>query len=209
MFNIVSKGVAIVAAIWFSAMAVADVPSPVVVVEGCSKSAVVEQFVSFRCAACKKQSVWFESWAKTVPAPVAVQHIPVVVTQADVLPAAIYYAIELTESADTVERARTALYEYIGGPRYDPTDTAALLAIVDSVGVDRRKFRVAVNSETVRKRLTDGAEKTVKYGVVETPTAVVGGCKATSIAKAGGNVDIYRQLLNGLVTELLGDVHGN
>ena len=188
-------------------------------------SKFVAIFFDFSCSYCADLHPTLVRWTATVPKTVKVGHFPVVNVAVksslseQVIAARAFYAASILANPDQLKLFTELVYEararFVsdllgGGSNGSQREAASPLSklkfwfsTAGSVGINRDSFMRLLQSTPVLNMAKASALKLIEYNISETPTVGIGGRYLLTPNRANGNTEMFFNLLNGFVTEIV------
>ena len=181
-------------------------------------------FFDFSCQFCAKYHPTLVRWTATVPRTIRVSHYPVVNIEdaaslsEQLVAAKCFYAASSLATASQLHTFTSFVYEarqsYVNamadpsmsgrGSATSPLGSPKMwLAAAKASGINEAAFRRLVTSDSTLRMAKLGAMKLVEYRVIDTPSVGIGGRYMLSPNNANGNEEMFFNLLNGLVSEII------
>jgi hypothetical protein len=182
-------------------------------------------FFDFSCSYCADLHPTLVQWGSTVPKTIKVEHFPVVnvavkasMTE-QVISARAFYAASTLARPDQLKRFTELAYEsrarYVSdllngsgnGSREQgasPLSTVKFwVAAAQTVGINKDSFLRLLQSTPILNLAKASALKLIEYNISETPSVGIGGRYMLTPNRANGNPEMFFNLLNGFVTEIV------
>lgn len=160
----------------------------------------VLEFFAYTCPHCAAIEPMVEKWAKTLPANVLVQPVPVAFNASMVDLQKLYYALEAMGRLDLHSKVFKAIHDE--HERLFKAD--AIIDWVAKQGVDRKAFEDAFNSFGINAKVMHANELAKTYRIEGTPSLAVGGKYVTSPSMTGtyeGAIDEADKLLKQILAQ--------
>jgi protein dithiol oxidoreductase (disulfide-forming) len=142
----------------------------------------VTEFFMFWCFHCYSFESDLARWEAQAPSDVTLTRVPALFNPDAQLQARAYYTAEVLGKLDAM---RDAFYDEIHERGNPLASRTALAEFFQRFGVDAATFDATFDSSEVDARMQSAAALARKYGVVSTPTLVVGGRYSTGPGLAG------------------------
>lgn len=160
----------------------------------------VLEFFAYTCPHCAAIEPMVEKWAKTLPANVVVQPVPVAFNASMVDLQKLYYALEAMNRLDL----HPAVFKAIHDQHERLFKADAIADWVAKQGVDRKAFEDAFNSFGINAKVMHANELAKSYRIEGTPSLTVGGKYVTSPSMTGtyqGAIDEADKLLKQVLSQ--------
>lgn len=164
----------------------------------------VRLFFSQNCNHSRSFHDLLFKWGLTLPREIKFLPTPVVPPKDEsAAPMAIAFYAAWYASPGKLNAFMKSVYGNVQSLRMDPTRFETYLEAAREAGVDRARFRAAINSPEI---MASGMEATVvaaKYDIIATPSIGIGGQFLVSPDGVAGNEELLIQLLNALTSKVL------
>lgn len=151
----------------------------------------VVDFFWYGCPHCYELLPLLLKWEKTLPADVALRHVPVSFSPDREPHSRIYYALEALGQADAM---RTKVFDAINRDRNRLLDENVIADFMAKNGIDRAKWLAAYKSFGVDSRTKQALRVVEAYRVDGTPSFAVAGRFMTSPSQAGSREGVFTTL---------------
>lgn len=141
----------------------------------------VLEFFAYTCPHCAAIEPMVEKWAKTLPANVVVQPVPVAFNASMADLQKLYFALEAMDRLDL----HPAVFKAIHDEHKRLFKSDAIADWVAEQGVDRQAFMDAFNSFGINAKVMHANELAKAYRIEGTPSLAVGGKYVTSPSMTG------------------------
>ncbi|RGE42931.1 thiol:disulfide interchange protein DsbA/DsbL [Comamonas testosteroni] len=155
----------------------------------------VIEFFWYSCPHCNAFEPQFEAWAKSQPAEVVVQRVPVAFNASFVPQQKLYFALE---GMNLLPQLHAKVFRAIHVERNRLATDDAIFDWIGKQGVDVAKFKGVYNSFTVSNQLRKATQLQNEYDVEGVPAMGVAGRYYTDGTKAG-NMDNVLRVVNSLI----------
>ena len=155
----------------------------------------VIEFFWYSCPHCNVFEPQFEAWAKSQPADVVVQRVPVAFNASFVPQQKLYFTLE---GMNLLPQLHAKVFRTIHVERNLLKTDDAIFEWVGKQGVDLAKFKTVYNSFTVNNQVRKASQLQNEYDVEGVPAMGVAGRYYTDGTKAGNMENVLR-VVNALV----------
>ena len=155
----------------------------------------VIEFFWYSCPHCNAFEPQFEAWAKSQPADVVVQRVPVAFNASFVPQQKLYFTLE---GMNLLPQLHAKVFRTIHVERNLLKTDDAIFEWVGKQGVDLAKFKTVYNSFTVNNQVRKASQLQNEYDVEGVPAMGVAGRYYTDGTKAGNMENVLR-VVNALV----------
>jgi len=163
----------------------------------------VIEFFMFWCSHCYSFEPELDRWEAQAPSDVSLTRVPAMFNPDARLQARAYYTAEVLGKLDAMQ---DAFYEEIHERGNALTSRPALADFFQRFGVDAATFDATFDSSEVDARMQRAAALAREYGIVSTPTLVVGGRYSTNPTLAATDSREPFQTMLAVVDQLVADV---
>lgn len=160
----------------------------------------VLEFFAYTCPHCAAIEPMVEKWAKTLPANVVVQPVPVAFNASMADLQKLYYALEAMDRLDL----HAAVFKAIHDEHERLFKADAITDWVAKQGVDRKAFEDAFNSFGINAKVMHANELAKSYRIEGTPSLTIAGRYVTSPSMTGtyqGAIDEADKLLKQVLAQ--------
>lgn len=162
----------------------------------------VIEFFMFWCFHCYTFEPDLDRWEARAPSDVALTRVPAMFNPDAQLQARAYYTAEVLGKLDAMQ---DAFYDEIHERGNALASRPALADFFERFGVDAAAFDATFDSSEVDTRLQRAAALARQYGIVATPTLVVGGRYSTNPTLAGADSREPLQTMLAVVDQLVAE----
>ena len=155
----------------------------------------VIEFFWYSCPHCNVFEPQFEAWAKSQPADVVVQRVPVAFNASFVPQQKLYFTLE---GMNLLPQLHAKVFRTIHVERNLLKNDDAIFEWAGKQGLDLAKFKSVYNSFTVNNQVRKATQLQNEYEVEGVPAMGVAGRYYTDGTKAG-NMDNVLRVVNALV----------
>lgn len=190
-----------------------------------NESKTVAIFFDFTCQFCAKYHPTLIRWISTVPKTIRVFQYPVVNVadkfslQEQINSAKCFYAAASLSTAAQLEIFISAIYEarmnFVGTIGASSSSVAfdnlvsplsmpsTWIKAAKSARINESAFHRLVTSNATNEKIKLAARKLLDYRIIETPSIGIGGRYVLSSNSTDGDQEMFFNLLNGLVSEIV------
>lgn len=158
----------------------------------------VLEFFAYSCPHCAAIQPLVEKWAKTLPANVVLNQVPVAFNASMADLQKLYYSLEALDRLDLND----AVFKAIHTDHQRIFEAKAITDWVVTKGIDRAKFTAVFNSFGISSKIRRANELTKTYNIEGTPSIAVGGQYVVSPSMTGsyqGTIDVAQARLDTLL----------
>ena len=157
----------------------------------------VLSFFSYACPHCYHLEPVVDQWRKSLSGNVVFERVPAQWNPLFNDMARLYYALNELGLADLHGQD---VFDEIHKRKRSLHTEGSILAFVQTLGLDKAKFKQALNSDVVKKRMRKGKGVMTQYKVPGVPSFVVNGRYFANISMAGSPEQLF-EVLNFLLTK--------
>ena len=177
-----------------------DLVSPPLPTEG-SEGVEVLEFFWYGCPHCYAFHPHVDAWAARAPANVKFRMVAAPLNPSWTTHSRAFYAAEVL---DVLDKFHEPFFHAIHKERKRMRKEDEIVAFAESLGIDGKAFRDAMNSFATETRLRRAMQLADAYRISGVPTVAVNGKYSTSASRAGG----YPQMIQ-VIEELVAQESGS